>query len=139
MTRASWGSHSNDIRLQSVTHPAMSKNIVQEKSYAFALRIVRLYKWLCEEEREFVLSKQVLIAGTYIGARVKSAEEAESKAGFAHEMSVALQKASETEYWLQLLRDGEYLDEKSFNSIHEDCVELLKLLTSIVKTSRRAP
>ena|SRR2546425_10787600 len=115
----------------------MSKNIVQDKSYAFALRIVRLYKWLCEE-REFVLSKQVLIAGTYIGAHVKSAEEAESKAGFAHEMSVALQKASETEYWLQLLRDGEYLDQKSFDSIHTDCVELLKLLTSIVKTSRRS-
>ncbi len=117
----------------------MSKNVVLEKSYAFALRIVRLYKWLCEEEREYVLSKQTLIAGTYIGAHVKSAEEADTKAGFAHEMSVALQKASETEYWLQLLRGGEYLDEKSFDSIHADCVELIKLLTSIVKTSRRMP
>ena len=79
----------------------------------------------------------MLIAGTYMGAHVKSAQEAETKTVFAHEMSVALQKASETEYWLQLLRDGGYLDEKSFDSIHADCVELMKLLTSIVKTSRR--
>lgn len=79
----------------------------------------------------------MLIAGTYIGAHVKSAQEAETKTVFAHEMSVALQKASETESWLQLLRDGEYLDQKSFDSINADCVELMKLLTSIVKTSRR--
>jgi four helix bundle protein len=82
------------------------------------------------------LSRQVLAAGTYVGAHVKSAQEAESKAGFAHEMGVALQKASETEYWLQLLRDAEYLDEKFFASIHADCLELIKLLTAIVKTAR---
>lgn len=111
--------------------------MVQEKSYSFALRVVRLYRYLCEEKNEYVLSKQALIAGTYIGAHVKSAQEAETKSGFAHEMSVGLQKASETEYWLQLLRDQEYLDEKAFASIHSDCVELIKLLTSIVKSSKR--
>jgi four helix bundle protein len=117
----------------------MSENVILEKSYAFALRIVRLYKWLCQEEHEYVLSKRALIAGTYIGAHVKSAQEAETKSVFAHEMSVALQRASETEYWLELLRDAEFLDEKSFESIHEDCKELLRLLTSIVKTSRGTP
>ena len=116
----------------------MSQKVVLEKSYHFALRIVRLYKYLSEEKREFVLSKQALLAGTYIGAHVKAAQEAESKAGFTHEMSAALQKASETEYWLQLLHDGEYLDQKAFDSIHDDCRELARLLTSIVKTSRRA-
>jgi len=115
----------------------MSPNIVQEKSYQFALRIVRLYKYLAGEKKEFVLSKQALSAGTYVGAHVKSAQEAESKAVFAHEMSVALQKASESEYWLQLLRDAEYLDEKAFVSIQADCLELVKLLTAIAKTSKR--
>lgn len=114
----------------------MSENLIQEKSYAFALRMVRLYKYVCEQEREFVLSKQALIAGTYIGANVKSAQEAESRAVFIHEMSAALQKASETEYWIQLLHDGEFIDEKSFASIHADCVELIKMLTKIVKTSK---
>ncbi len=114
----------------------MRENVVVEKSYAFALRIVRLYKWLCTEQHEYVLTKRLLIAGTYVGAHVKSAQEAETRSVFAHEMSVALQKAGETEYWLQLLRDGEFLDKNSFESIHADCEELKKLLTSIVKTSR---
>jgi len=86
----------------------MGQSVALDKSYAFALRVVRLYKHLTEEQREFVLSRQTLTAGTHVGAHVKSAQEAESKAAFAHEMSVALQKASETEYWLQLLRDGEF-------------------------------
>lgn len=115
----------------------MSENIVQEKSYTFALRMVRLCKYLCELEREFVLSKQALTAGTYIGSHVKSAQEADSRSAFIHEMSIALQKASETQYWLQLLRDGEFIDEKSFDSIHADCVELIKMLTKIVKTSKK--
>lgn len=115
----------------------MSENVILEKSYRFALRIVRLYKFLSEEKKEFVLSKQALLAGTGIGAHVKAAQEAESKTVFAHEMSAALQKASQTQYWLHLLRDAEYLDEKAFASIHDDCVELIKLLTTIVKTARR--
>lgn len=117
----------------------MSQSIILEKSYRFALRIVRLYKYLTEEKKEFVLSRQMLAAGTYVGAHVKSAQEAESKPGFVHEMSVALQKASETDYWLQLLRDAEYLGEEAYASIHADCVELMKMLTSSVKTSRRQP
>jgi four helix bundle protein len=115
----------------------MSENVILEKSYRFALRIVRLYKFLTEEKKEFVLSKQVLLAGTDVGAHAKAAQEAESKAIFIQEMSVALRRASQTQYWLQLLRDAEYLDEKAFASIHDDCVELIRLLTSTVKTARR--
>jgi four helix bundle protein len=115
----------------------MSDNVVLEKSYRFALRMVRLYKHLTEEKREFILSKQALQAGTDIGAHVKSAQEAEARAGFYHEMNIAAQRASATEYWLQLLRDGEYLADNSFTSIHGDCVELKKLLTAITKSAKR--
>ncbi|HWQ32496.1 MAG TPA: four helix bundle protein [Blastocatellia bacterium] len=115
----------------------MSQNVIQEKSYSFALRIVRLYKHLCEQQQEFVLSRYLLAAGTAIGARVKAAQEAESKTVFVQEMSVALQKASETEYWLQLLHDGGLLDEKAFDSINTDCVEVKKLLVAIVKSARK--
>jgi four helix bundle protein len=115
----------------------MTQNVIQEKSYNFALRIVRLYKYLCDEKKEFVLSKQVLIAGTYVGAHIKAAQEAESKSVFIHEMSIALRKASETEYWLQLLHDSDYIDDKAFESIGADCTEIMKLLTSIIKTSKR--
>jgi four helix bundle protein len=114
----------------------MNENTILEKSYRFALRIVRLCKYLREQHNEFILSKQLLLAGTYVGARVKAAQEAESKNVFIHNMSSALEKASETEYWLKLLHDAGYLDIKSFDSIHTDCKELLRLLTSIVKTAR---
>ena len=115
----------------------MTENVIQEKSYGFALQIVHLYKFFSVEKKEFVLSKQILIAGTYVGAHVKAAQEAESKSVFIHEMSIALQKASETEYWLQLLHDADYIDDKTFESICADCVEIMKLLTSIIKTSKR--
>ena len=111
----------------------MAKSIALEKSYTFALRVVRLYKYLCEEHREYVLSKECLRSGTAVGARVKEAQQAESRAVFHHEMAVALRKASETEYWLQLLHDGEFLGEREFVSIHADCVELQKILTRIVQ------
>ncbi len=114
----------------------VKKNIVQEKSYAFALRIIKLYKHLISNQKEFVLSKQILRSGTSTGALVKEAEHAQSKADFINKMNIALKEANETEYWLMLLKDSEYLDEKSFNSLHFDCSELIKLLASIVKTSK---
>jgi four helix bundle protein len=114
----------------------MSESIVLKKAYAFALRVVRLYKFLSEGKREFVLSKYVLNSGTLIGARIKSALAAEFRDGFTREMQVALQRAMETEYWLELLRDGGYLDDKEFESINADCSELIRLLTSIVKSSK---
>jgi four helix bundle protein len=114
----------------------MGENIILEKSYKFALRTVKLYKYLTEEKKEFVLSKRLLADGTDLGAHVKAAQEAESKAGFIHEMSAALQKSSRVEFWLRLLHDGEFLYEEGFDSMNANNQELFGLLTSIVKTSR---
>jgi len=114
----------------------MKNSIIREKSYEFALRIIKAYKFLSQEQREFVLSKQVLRSGTSIGALVKEAEHAQSRADFINKMNVALKEANETEYWLMLLKDSEYIDEKSFSSIHQDCSELIRILASIVKTTK---
>ncbi len=113
----------------------MSENIVLEKSYKFALRIVRLYKFLCDEKKEYVMSKEVLHCGTNIGARVKRAQEAEAKQSFAYEINTALQFASQTEFWLQLLHDADFLDDKLYNSINADCAELQRLLKSIGRSA----
>ena len=110
--------------------------MIAPKSYKFALRTVNLYKWLLKEQKEFVLSKQLLRSGTAVGALVKEAEHAQSKADFLNKMNVALKEANETEYWLILLKDSEYLSEKEFVSIYKDCQELIKLLVSIVKTTK---
>lgn len=115
----------------------MKRSIIEEKSYSFALRIVKLYKFLTEEKKEFVLSKQILRCGTSIGANVKEATQAESKSDFIHKLNIALKEASETEYWLNLLNDSGYIDTKSYESIKEDCIELIKLSISIIKTSRQ--
>ncbi len=96
----------------------MSQSIVKDKSYSFALRIVRLYKFLTDEKREFVLSKQALRSGTSVGANVKEALQAESRADFIHKLSIALKEASETEYWLQLLKDADFMEQHAFDSIN---------------------
>lgn len=114
------------------------ENIVMNKSYAFALRIIKLYKHLIAEQKEYVLSKQILRSGTAIGALLKEGEHAQSKADFVNKMNIALKEANETEYWLMLLKNSDYIDEKSFQSIHTDSVELIKLLASIVKTTKNA-
>jgi four helix bundle protein len=114
----------------------MKDNVVKNKSYAFALRMIKAYKYLTQEQREFVLSKQVLRSGTSIGALVREAEHAQSDADFINKMNIALKEANETEYWLMLLNDSEYIDGKTFSSIHADCDELIRLLVSIVKTSK---
>ena len=114
----------------------MKENVVKDKSYRFALRIVRAFKYLTLEHREFVLSKQVLRSGTSIGALVSEAEHAQSQADFINKMYVALKEANETEYWLRILKDSDYIDEKTFASIYADCDELIRLLVSIVKTAK---
>ena len=116
----------------------MKKNVIKEKSYKFALRVIKAYKFLSEDKREFVLSKQMLRSGTAIGALVKEAEHAQSRADFIHKMNISLKEANETGYWLMLLKDSEYIDEKSFESIHKDCDELIRLLVSIVKTTKKS-
>jgi four helix bundle protein len=112
------------------------ENIVAVKSYSFAIRIIKLYKYLTEEKRAYVLSRQMLRSGTAIGALVKEAEHAQSKADFLNKMNVALKEANETEYWLMLLKDTEYINVEQFNAINNDCSELLKLLISIVKSTK---
>ncbi|MDR3093891.1 MAG: four helix bundle protein [Bacteroidales bacterium] len=111
-------------------------NIVMTKSYAFAIRCVKAYKYLAAEQKEFVLSKQMLRSGTAIGALIKEAEHAQSTADFINKMNIALKEANETEYWLMLLKDTGYMDEQSFTSVNEDCKEIVRLLISIVKTSK---
>jgi four helix bundle protein len=114
----------------------MPKSLVLEKSIKFALRIVKLYRYLSEERHEYVLSKQVLISGTYIAKHVREATHAESRQVFSSEMYAAMKRANETEFWLLILHEGEFLDDKEYDSINKDCVELIKLTTSIAKTTR---
>lgn len=109
---------------------------VQDKSFAFAIRIVKLYKHLCDDKREYVLSKQLLRSGTAVGAIVREAEQAESKSDFIHKLAIALKEANETEYWLELLHQSDYIDDKGFKSISSDLKQLLKLLTAIIKKSK---
>lgn len=115
----------------------MKNSLVKEKSFAFAVRIVKLYQHLIKEKKEFVLSKQLLRCGTSIGANINEALQGSSKRDFINKMNISLKEAQETEYWLRLLFETDYLAEKEFNSIYDDSVELLKMLTAIVKTSRQ--
>ncbi len=114
----------------------MSKSLVLQKAIKFALRIVKLYRYLTEEKHEYVLSKQILISGTHIAKFIKDATQAESKQAFSADMQIALKRASETEFWLLILHAGEFLEEKPYNSINEDCIELIRMLTTTVKTSK---
>lgn len=111
-------------------------NVIKDKSYVFALRVIKAYKYLNNEQREFTLSKQMLRSGTAIGALVWEAEHAQSHADFINKMNIALKEANETIYWLMLLKDSAYIDTNSFESIYSECMELVKLLASIVKTSK---
>ena len=114
----------------------MSNNTSVEKSFAFAIRIVNLYKYLKENHNEHVLSKQLLRSGTSIGANVAEAQRGQSKADFVAKMSIALKEASETEYWLRLLYKTEYLTKNQFDSIHSDIKEIIAILMSICKTAQ---
>lgn len=111
-------------------------NPVAEKSYSFAINIIKMYKVLSENKREFVLSKQLLRSGTAIGALIKEAQHAQSKADFLNKMNIALKEANETEYWLLLLRDTDYITNLEFTTINNKCDEVLSLLVSIVKSCK---
>ncbi|MGV8964122.1 MAG: four helix bundle protein [Candidatus Saccharimonadaceae bacterium] len=112
------------------------ESVVMSKSYAFALRTIKLYKYLVYEKKEYVLSKQLLRSGTAIGSLIKEGEHAQSKADFLNKMNVALKEANETEYWIELLRDSEYLSSSESLSILENATELIRLLISIVKSTK---
>lgn len=113
----------------------MENNIIVDKSFQFAVRIVNLYKYLTAQKKEYVLSKQVLKSGTSIGANVSEAIRGQSKADFTAKMSIALKEASETNYWLRLLSETEYITDEQRESLLSDLAELISLLTAICKTS----
>ncbi len=112
-------------------------NVIKGKSRSFAIRIINLYKYLTTNtsQKEYVLSKQVLRSGTSIGANVKEALRGQSKADFRAKMNIALKEASETEYWLELLNEAEFISKESYDSIINDNIEIIKILTKIVKNS----
>ena len=114
----------------------MKESIIKIKSFAFAIRIVKLYQFLTIEKKEFVLSKQLLRCGTSVGAVVREAEHAESKLDFKHKLSIAQKEINETIYWLDLLKDTNYLEGKQFESINSDAVEIIRILTSIIKSTK---
>ena len=112
-----------------------SLGILEEKTYTFALRIIKAYSFLTKNN-EYVLSKQLLRSGTSIGANYREATYAQSKMDFVNKLSIALKETNETIYWLELLHDGEYIDEKTFNSIHNEADEITAILASIVKSTK---
>jgi len=114
----------------------MKENVIKAKSYAFAVRVVRLYQFLSEQKKELVLSKQLLRSGTSVGAMIRESEHAESRNDFKHKLSIAQKEISETIYWLELLNDTEYLTDEQFESIYLEAVEIIKLITSILKTTK---
>lgn len=107
-----------------------------DKSKAFALRIIKMYRYLCEEKKEFVLSKQVLRSGTSIGANIREGFYGQSDADFIAKLSISQKETSETIYWLELLHESGYLEDGLFHSIYADCEELMKLLTSSLKKKK---
>ncbi len=109
-----------------------SDSIIAKKAYVFALSIVTLYKQLIEENREYVLSKQLLRSGTSIGANVNEAICAQSKRDFVHKLSIALKETRETDYWLNLLKDGNYITTERFDKTISECTEIFKILSSII-------
>ena len=111
-------------------------NPIEKRSYMFALRIVKAYKYLTKQKDEYVLSKQMLRSGTSIGAMMREAKFAQSRADFVNKASIALKEANETLYWIELLHDSEYIDDLSFNSLHQEADELTAILASIVKTTK---
>ena len=111
-------------------------NVIVEKSFAFANRVVKLYKYLCTVQKEWVLSQQLLRSGTSIGANVRESQRAQSNKDFVAKLNIALKEACETEYWLELLKENEYLTQSQFDSVFRDCRELTNILSQIIITSK---
>lgn len=114
----------------------MKENVVKNKSFAFAVRVVKLYQFLCEQKKEYVLSKQLLRSGTIVGAMVRKAEHAETKNDFKHKMGIAQKEINETIYWLELLNETDYLTTEQFESINNDAIEIIRLITAILKSAK---
>ncbi|MFZ1801263.1 MAG: four helix bundle protein [Chitinophagaceae bacterium] len=114
----------------------MKENIIKPKSFAFALRILKLYQYLQAEKKEYILSKQLLRSGTSIGAMVRESEQAENKLDFIHKLAIAQKESNETEYRIELLNQSGYIDKVQYEALFQDNIEIRKLLPSIIKTSK---
>ena len=114
----------------------MKENIIKTKSFSFAIRVVNLYKFLIENKKEYIISKQLLRSGTSVGAMVRESEHAESKADFIHKLSIAQKEINESLYWLELLKETDYISSKEFSSLNNDAVEIIRLITSIIKSTK---
>ncbi len=115
----------------------MQRSIIEGKSFDFAIRIVKLYRYLCEEKKEYVLSKQLLRSGTSIGANVTEAQRGQSKPDFYSKMAIALKEANETHYWIRLLHASEYLNDKEYSSLNSDINEIISILVAICVTKEK--
>ena len=113
---------------------ASERNILLEKSMLFSIKIVKMYRSLCDEKREYVLSKQILRSGTSIGANAREAKRGQSKSDFLSKLSIALKEADETQYWLELLNKTDYINDELYDDLYSDCEELIRILTAITKT-----
>ncbi|MDV3506295.1 hypothetical protein CMU89_03730 [Elizabethkingia anophelis] len=111
-------------------------NIIKQKSFDFAVRIIKLYQYLSSDKKEFILSKQILRSGTSVGAMIRESEHAQSKSDFIHKLSIAQKEINETIYWLELFQATDYLAAQEFESINGDAVEIIKLITSIIKPTK---
>ena len=114
-------------------------NAIQDKSRDYAIRIINCYKYLIEQKNERVMSKQLLRSGTSIGANTRESRNAQSRLDFLNKLNIALKEADETAYWLDLLHTTEYIDEKMFTSLNNDCNEIISLLVKIIKTIKENP
>ena len=112
-------------------------NPLKDKSYAFAFRIVYMYKYLCDKKHEYVLSKQVLRSGTSIGANIVEANGAISKDDFSAKMSIAYKEALETKYWLDLLKDSGFLESKGYDELYQEADEISRMLFAVLKSTGR--
>jgi len=115
----------------------MKESNIRNKSFGFAVRVVKLYQYLIAEKKEFVLSKQLLRSGTSVGAMVREAEHSESKVDFIHKLSIAQKEINESIYWLELMYETEFLNKSEFESLNNDAVELIKILTTIIKSTKQ--
>jgi four helix bundle protein len=115
----------------------MRENNIRQKTFTFAVRIVNLYKYLKDERKEYVISKQILRSGTSVGANYREADNAESKKDFIHKLAISQKEADETLFWLELLKETDYIEEDIFNSMHNDCTEILKIIKTIIINTKR--
>lgn len=115
----------------------MKENLIKDKSFKFAVRIINLYNYLKDEKKEYVLSKQLLRSGTSVGALIRESEHSESKKDFIHKFSISQKEINETLYWLELLNSTQIITLKQFESLYEDAIELLKIITKIILTSKK--